>query len=232
MSGRTEGELGLLYWIYSVDRWVIAMFTGLIEGQGIIEQLLDEGEGVRLLVRIPEEMLQVSDTCTKTKIGDSVAINGCCLTVIAIEVNCWHFQAGEETLSRTNLGKLQHGSLVNLERAMLANARLGGHIVQGHIDGIGAVCKIDTNNEWTTMWFQVDEDLSQYMVTKGSVTVDGISLTLVDVEPDRFSVALIPHTLEVTTLGSRKVGDTINIETDIMGKYAHKLLGPWMEKLR
>ncbi len=208
------------------------MFTGLIEGQGTIEKLLDEGEGVRLIVRIPEEMQQGNDSGPETKIGDSVAINGCCLTIIEIDQAGWHFQAGEETLSRTNLGNLQPGSRVNLERAMLANARLGGHIVQGHVDGVGAVHQIDTSDEWITMWFEVPEELSQYMVTKGSVTVDGISLTLVDVQPNRFSVALIPHTLEVTTLGSRTVGDRINIETDIMGKYAHKLLGPWMDKLK
>ena len=206
------------------------MFTGLIEGQGTITDLLDEGEGVRLVVRVPQQMLLTDESSAETKIGDSVAMNGCCLTVIAIDEKGWHFQAGEETLSRTNLGKLQPGSLVNLERAMLANGRLGGHIVQGHVDGIGRVQKIDTADEWVTMWFEVPEDLSQYMVTKGSVTVDGISLTLVDVEADRFSVALIPHTLEVTTLGSRKVGDEVNIETDIMGKYAHKLLEPWMQK--
>ena len=208
------------------------MFTGLVEGQGTIEKLLDEGGGVRLIVQIPQEMQQGNDSGPETKIGDSVAINGCCLTIIEIDQAGWHFQAGEETLSRTNLGNLQPGSPVNLERAMLANARLGGHIVQGHVDGVGAVHQIDTSDEWITMWFEVSEELSQYMVTKGSVTVDGISLTLVDVQPNRFSVALIPHTLEVTTLGSRTVGDRVNIETDIMGKYAHKLLGPWMDKLK
>ncbi len=207
------------------------MFTGLIEGQGTIQKLLEEGEGVRLVVQVPEQMLKVDESCAETKIGDSVAINGCCLTVIEIDQQGWHFQAGEETLSRTNLGKLRPGSCVNLERAMLANARLGGHIVQGHVDGLGQVEKIDTADQWVTMWFAVSEQLSQYMVSKGSVTVDGISLTLVDVEPERFSVALIPHTLEVTTLGSRAIGDAVNIETDIMGKYAQKLLAPWIDQL-
>ncbi|MBL4883372.1 MAG: riboflavin synthase [Planctomycetaceae bacterium] len=208
------------------------MFTGLIEGKGSVAEILDQGEGVLLRVQVPEEMLRVDASCLATQIGDSVAINGCCLTVIAMQENCWDFQAGQETLSRTNLGKLTSGSPVNLERAMLANARLGGHIVQGHVDGLGTVLEIDSQDEWVTMWFAVTESLSQYMVTKGSVTVDGISLTLVDVEPDRFSVALIPHTLEVTTLGSRAVDDHVNIETDIMGKYAHKLLGPWMDRLK
>lgn len=206
------------------------MFTGLIEGQGTVEQLLEEGEGVRLVVRVPEQMLQADESSSKTVIGDSVAINGCCLTVIAIDGADWHFQAGEETLSRTNLGRLQPGSPVNLERALLANARLGGHLVQGHVDGSGRVQKIEKADQWVTMWFKVPEELSRFMVSKGSVAVDGISLTLVEVEAKRFSVALIPHTLEVTTLGIRNVGDEVNIETDIMGKYACKLLEPWLEK--
>jgi len=206
------------------------MFTGLIEGQGIVTELLKQGDGVLLGVRIPDEMLQVAVNIPESREGDSVAINGCCLTIVAMDKNCWQFQAGEETLSRTNLGEMQPGSPVNLERALHAHSRLGGHIVQGHIDGTGTVLEIDTKGEWITMWFGVTEELSRYMVTKGSVTVDGISLTLVDVEPDRFSVALIPHTLEVTTLGNRTVGDCVNIETDIMGKYAYKLLKPWMSK--
>ena len=104
--------------------------------------------------------------------------------------------------------------------------------MQGHVDGVGVIQKIESAADWTTMWFEIPETLSQYMVTKGSVTVDGISLTVVDIEPNRFSVALIPHTLEVTTLGQRKQTDIVNIETDILGKYAHKLLTPWTDKLK
>lgn len=157
-------------------------------------------------------------------IGDSVAINGCCLTIVRIDDEGWTFQAGEETLSKTSLGKLSVGDHVNLERSLPANGRLGGHFVQGHVDGTGTIDDIQQDGEWTTMWFRVPESLTQQMVGKGSVAVDGISLTLVNVEPERFSVALIPHTLEVTTLGQRQVGDMVNIETDILGKYVLKMI--------
>ena len=134
------------------------------------------------------------------------------------------FQAGAETLSKTNLGELITGRQVNVERALALGARLGGHYVQGHVDGTGSVDRIDQDGEWTTMWFRVPAPLTRQMVKKGSITVDGVSLTLVEVEADRFSVALIPHTLAVTTLGQRKAGDRVNIETDILGKYVEKLI--------
>jgi riboflavin synthase len=137
----------------------------------------------------------------------------------------WTFQAGPETLSRTNLGLLRPGDRVNLERALAADARLGGHFVQGHIDGCGSVERILRDGPWVTIWFRVPADLTAQMVSKGSVAVDGVSLTLVEVEAERFSVALIPHTLEVTTLGARVEHDRVNIETDILGKYVQKMLG-------
>ena len=199
------------------------MFTGLVEGQGTVLELIVEGAGTRLVIAPPAVMLD------GTAIGDSVAVNGCCLTVVACNNGGpnnahWEFQAGPETLSRTNLGDLLVGHTVNLERALPANARLGGHFVQGHIDACGRVDEILPQGEWITMWFQVPSLLTRQMVSKGSITVDGVSLTLVDVFDDRFSVALIPHTLEVTSLGRRKVGDRVNIETDILAKYVEKLL--------
>ena len=199
------------------------MFTGLVEGQGTVLELIVEGAGTRLVIAPPPVMLD------GTGIGDSVAVNGCCLTVVASnngrrDTGHWEFQAGPETLSRTNLGDLLIGHTVNLERALPANARLGGHFVQGHIDACGRVYEILPEGEWITMWFQVPRPLTRQMVSKGSITVDGVSLTLVDVLDDRFSVALIPHTLEVTSLGRRKVGDRVNIETDILAKYVEKLL--------
>jgi riboflavin synthase len=196
------------------------MFTGLIEGLGVVRSLLPEGPGVRLIVA-PGSSMNVSGT----RIGDSVAINGCCLTVIATENETWSFLAGAETLSRTNLGELQPNDFVNLERSLPAAGRLGGHFVQGHVDGIGHVERIDQDGDWMTMWFRVPAVLTRQMVSKGSIAVDGVSLTLVDVNSERFSVALIPHSLEVTTLGRRKVGDPVNIETDIIGKYVEKLVG-------
>jgi riboflavin synthase len=195
------------------------MFTGLVEGTGTISSLQPEGDAaVRLAIEVPDFM---AGECT---LGESVAINGCCLTVVEFTDAVWQFQAGEETLSKTNLGELEAGSLVNLERSLKADTRLGGHFVQGHIDGTGQVQKIDRDGEWVRMWFSVPSELSKYMIPKGSVAVDGISLTLVDVEPESFSVALIPHTLEVTTLGQREVGDSVNIEADMLGKYIYKMV--------
>lgn len=158
------------------------------------------------------------------QLGDSVAINGCCLTVVEIAGGHWSFQAGPETLARTNLGRLKVGDGVNLERALPASARLGGHFVQGHVDGVGTVDQIVKTGEWVTMWFRMPEPLGLQMVSKGSIAVDGVSLTLVDVERDRFSVALIPHTLDATTLGSRGPGDAVNLETDLLAKYVQKLI--------
>lgn len=199
------------------------MFTGLVEGLGVVAAVVPESAGIRLEIAPPAELTggPPADRCA---LGDSVAINGCCLTVIALDGGRWSFQAGAETLSKTNLGRLRPGDRVNLERSLPVNGRLGGHFVQGHVDGVGAVDEIRTEGEWVTMWFRVPENLAALMVPKGSVAVDGVSLTLVNVERDRFSVALIPHTLAVTTLGQRKPGDAVNIETDILGKYVRKFM--------
>lgn len=194
------------------------MFTGLVEGQAVVRELLPEGDAVRLTVEFP------ANVATALAMGESVALNGCCLTVIARGERTAAFQAGTETLSKTNLGQLMPGKSVNFERSLRADARLGGHIVQGHVDGTARVQTIDRDGEWVAMWFQLDPQLAKFMVPKGSVAVDGVSLTVVNADPDRFSIALIPHTLEVTTLGQRAVGDTVNIETDILGKYVDRLL--------
>lgn len=199
------------------------MFTGLTEGTGTVSSLQREGTGMRLEIELPPEMA-AADTGAIAEPGDSIAINGCCLTVIAIDGRRLAFEAGAETLSRTNLGLLAPGSLVNLERSLPVNGRLGGHFVQGHVDGRGTVDQRLEDGEWVTMWFRVPEALTRQMVPKGSVAVDGVSLTLVAVERERFSIALIPHTLGVTTLGLRQPGDSVNIETDLLGKYVQKLL--------
>lgn len=196
------------------------MFTGLVEGLGTILETIPEAAGTRLVVVPPAEMLAGST------IGDSVAINGCCLTIVAGKSGAWTFQAGPETLSRTNLGKLRLHSRVNLERALPANARLGGHFVQGHIDGCGTIDSIHSDGEWVTIWFRVPRELTRQMVSKGSVAVDGVSLTIVGIESERFSVALIPHTLAMTTLGACRQHDLVNIETDILAKYVEKMLNP------
>ncbi|QDU38275.1 Riboflavin synthase [Maioricimonas rarisocia] len=197
------------------------MFTGIVAGRGRVTAIERNGSAIDLSVQLPAEAV----TDDPIQIGESIANNGCCLTVIRSEGDVCTFQAGAETLSRTNLGRLKPGDVVNIERSLRASERLGGHFVQGHVDGAARVDAIDRDGEWIKMWFRVAPRLTAQMVAKGSVTVDGVSLTLVDVEAERFSIALIPHTLDVTTLGLRKVGDPVNIETDILGKYLEKMVG-------
>jgi len=194
------------------------MFTGLVEARGTVQLLEKNGSAIDLTLEISE--LITNDA----HIGDSVAINGCCLTVVEISDGLLKFQAGAETLAKTNLGLLSLGDQVNIERPLAADGRLGGHFVQGHVDGVGSIKSIDRDGEWITMWFDVPQELALQMVPKGSVTVDGISLTIVECRQTAFSIALIPHTLEVTTLGQKQVGSVVNLETDILGKYVQKLI--------
>jgi riboflavin synthase len=193
------------------------MFTGLVEAMGEVVALRPQPPGVRLVVRQPK-------IAAAAKIGDSISVNGCCLTVVERDAQTFAFDAGEETLRRTNLGRLQAGEWVNLERSLQVGDRLGGHFVTGHIDGLGTVERRIDAADWSTFWFRVSAAIARQMASKGSVAVDGVSLTLVDVEPERFSVALIPHTLSVTTLGRRGPGDEVNIETDVLAKYVEAQL--------
>jgi riboflavin synthase len=195
------------------------MFTGLVEGLGLVVGVESDGPAIRLVIAPPTQL------AGDAAIGDSIAINGCCLTLVEITPDTWAFQAGPETLAKTNLGQLHPGVPVNLERSLPVDGRLGGHFVQGHIDGVGHVEQLLPTGEWITLVFHVPAPLARQMVPKGSVAVDGVSLTVVDVESERFSVALIPHTLQVTTLGIRQPGDAVNIETDLLAKYVQKLLG-------
>jgi riboflavin synthase len=196
------------------------MFTGLVEGQGTVRQIASLPVGMRLSIAPDEGCFAASEVAS----GDSISISGCCLTVVAIGPDSFDFEAGEETLSKTNLGRLVIGSRVNLERSLRADARLGGHFVQGHVDGTATVQDIVRNGDWIDMWFAPHREQLRLLVPKGSVAIEGISLTVVNVLPDRFSVALIPHTLEVTTLGSVTPGTVVNIENDILGKYVDQLL--------
>jgi riboflavin synthase len=191
------------------------MFTGLIEQLGEVAEIVAEPPGVRLVIREPR-------IAAAAKVGDSIALNGCCLTLVAVDGYRLSFQAGEETLSRTNLGQLGPGDVVNMERSLRAGDAIGGHYVTGHIDAVGTVDSRRDDGDWCTMWFRAPAPQLQQMASKGSVAVDGVSLTLVDVDSERFSVALIPHTLAVTTLGRRKVGDRVNFETDILAKYVQR----------
>jgi riboflavin synthase len=194
------------------------MFTGIVEVLGSVHSVLEDGAGGRQLV-IAEPRLAPELT-----VGESVAVNGACLTVVEHDAATFRFQAGPETLRRTNLGELRPGDRVNLERSLRMSERLGGHLVQGHVDGLGQVAQRQRQGDWELVWFACPPDLAAQMVSKGSVAVDGVSLTVVDVERQRFSVALIPHTLANTTLGFKPPGAAVNLETDILAKYVWKYL--------
>jgi len=199
------------------------MFTGLVEALGKVERLTGDGAGLHLVIaeaRIAPELA----------LGESVAVNGTCLTVVERDAATFRFQVGPETLERTNLGDLAVGDAVNLERSLRLGDRLGGHLVQGHIDGIGQIVSRTRQGDWEVVWFQCPPELAAQMVRKGSLAVDGISLTLVDVTRDGFSVALIPHTLAVTTLGRKGAGATVNVETDLFAKYVWKCLEGWKDE--
>ncbi|MCG8449328.1 MAG: riboflavin synthase [Pirellulales bacterium] len=193
------------------------MFTGLVQSLAEVKEIVPDGPGVRLVI---VDVL----TARSGAVGDSVAINGCCLTVVAVKDDCLAFEAGQETLQRTTLGELSAGDHVNIETSLRAGDALGGHIVSGHIDGVGAIEERTDDAEWSTFWVRVPQDLTRQMASKGSIAVDGVSLTLVEVKDACFSVALIPHTLKVTTLGQRQVGDRVNLETDILAKYVEQQL--------
>ncbi len=193
------------------------MFSGIVEALGRIAEIRSEPPGCTLVVEEPS-------IAAETKVADSISVNGCCLTVVETDARTMAFQAGPETLSRTNLGVLKEGSPVNLERALAVGDRLGGHFVSGHIDATGELIQKIDQGDWSDYWFSVPKEQAREMASKGSIGVDGVSLTIVASEPDRFSVALIPFTLSVTTLGSMKVGDKVNLETDILAKYVQRFV--------
>jgi riboflavin synthase len=193
------------------------MFTGLVEALGSVDRLDADGAGCGLIIR------EVG-LAPELTIGQSVAVNGACLTVVARDADTFRFQVGPETLGRTNLGELAPGDRVNLERSLRVGDRLDGHLVQGHVDGLGRIASRRRQGDWDLVCFTCAAELAAQMVSKGSVAVDGVSLTLVDVSTAGFSVALIPHTLEKTTLGFKHPGDTVNLETDVLAKYVWKCL--------
>ena len=201
------------------------MFTGIVEEMGQIRSIVRGASSAILSI---EANLILEDL----KIGDSVAVNGVCLTATSIGAGGFTADVMHETLNRSSLGALQKGSHVNLERAMIANGRFGGHIVSGHIDGTGTIGSIQKDDN--ALWYTIlaDAKLLRYIVEKGSVTIDGISLTVADVQSDRFAVSLIPHTAKVTVLGEKRTGDIVNLETDIIGKYVEKLMKPAVEETK
>ncbi len=193
------------------------MFTGLVESMARVVEVLEAPPGRRLVIA---DDVVAADAA----LGDSIALAGCCLTVVGREGNQLAFEAGPETLERTNLGKLVAGAQVNVERSLRFGERLGGHLVTGHIDGSGTLDDRRDEGQWSTLAFRAPRDLMRQMASKGSIAVDGVSLTLCEVTDERFSVMLIPHTLAVTTLGKLKPGDRVNLETDLLAKYVARQL--------
>lgn len=201
------------------------MFTGLVEGlRDVVEATPSDG-GLRLVVDLAASSAGVAP-------GDSIAVNGCCLTVESLDGTRAVFHAGRETLGLTALGGIAAGSAVNVERSLRLGDRLGGHLVSGHVDGVGEVAAITPERSQTVMTFRLPERLRGRVILKGSIAVDGVSLTITDVVADRVSVALIPHTLEITTLGAKAIGDAVNLESDMIGKWVVAQLAPILDELK
>ena len=193
------------------------MFTGIVEEFGTIEAIEDQGDAIRLTI--------ASDiTLSDAGLGDSIAVNGCCLTVAERTDGTWTADVMAESLAKTSLGDLAVGDRVNLERAVTAEKRLGGHIVQGHVDGVGEVVSRTPSEHWEVVEISLPAGMGRYLVDKGSITVDGTSLTVVEAKDDTFTVSLIPETLARTTLGFRSPGDRVNLEVDVIAKHVEKLV--------
>ena len=192
------------------------MFTGIVEELGTVESIASSPDGARIRIGA-HAVLEGAG------LGDSTAVNGCCLTIVALDLadppTWWEADVSHETLARTNVGKLRPGDPVNLERPVRLMDRLGGHLVQGHVDDVGEVVRAVPD-----LAVRVPAHLLRYIIEKGSITVDGVSLTVVEPLPDGFTVAVIPHTCEVTTLGTRRPGDLVNLEVDLIAKYTERLL--------
>jgi riboflavin synthase len=204
------------------------MFTGIVEEVGEVASVTDLGDAVRLAVRAEK----VTDDAGH---GDSIAVNGCCLTVVDNHGVVFTADVMKESLDKTSIGQLAPGSPVNLERAVTADTRLGGHLVQGHVDAVGVVLERTSSEHWDVLRVGLPAALARYVARKGSIAVDGVSLTVVDVEDGSgrpgepgpsFTVSLVPTTLRSTTLGERRVGDLVNLEVDVVAKYVERLLGP------
>jgi riboflavin synthase len=194
------------------------MFTGIVEELGIVDRLVDLGDAARITVR---GQLVTADAAD----GDSIAVNGVCLTVVDVEDDAFTADVMRETLDRSALGGLAAGDPVNLERAATLATRLGGHIVQGHVDGVGGIRYRRSTQQWEIITISLPAGLGRYVVEKGSVAVDGVSLTVARIGADEFDVSLIPTTLKATTLGSKGVGEPVNLEVDVIAKYVEKLVG-------
>jgi len=195
------------------------MFTGIVREVGRVAAMDGGPEGQTLVVRAPE-------TAAGTAVGDSVAVGGVCLTAESVDGDRIRFHAVAETLRRTSLGRLAEGAEVNVEPALRAGEPLGGHYVQGHVDGVGAIGSVEAEGEGLRVVVEAPPEILRYCVEKGSITVDGVSLTVAELLPDAFAVALVPHTLEATTLRDLAPGQPVNLEADVLAKYVERLVAP------
>jgi riboflavin synthase len=193
------------------------MFTGIVEELGTVEAVEHQGDAIRLTVR-------AATVLEDAGLGDSISVNGCCLTVVTHDGELWTADVMQETLDKTSLQGVEPGDRVNLERAVTADKRLGGHIVQGHVDAVGHVVRRQPSEHWEVVEVSMPPELGKYLVDKGSITVDGVSLTIVEARPESFTISLIPETLARTTLGLRQPGDRVNLEVDVLAKHVEKLL--------
>lgn len=199
------------------------MFTGIIEEFGTVRSIEDQGDAIRLTIA-------ADVTLSDAGLGDSIAVNGCCLTVAERTEDTWTADVMAESLAKTSLGDLTVGDRVNLERAVTAEKRLGGHIVQGHVDAVGEVVGRTPSEHWEVVEIAMPTELGRYLVDKGSITVDGTSLTVVEAHDTSFTVSLIPETLARTTLGFRAPGDRVNLEVDVIAKHVEKLVRAYTQE--
>lgn len=197
------------------------MFTGIVEELGTVEKVEEQGDAIRLTVRAVTVLEDAN-------LGDSISVNGCCLTVVDRDGDLWTADVMQETLDKTSLHGVQPGDRVNLERAVTADKRLGGHIVQGHVDTVGTIKARTPSENWEVVEIAMPPELGRYLVDKGSITVDGVSLTVVEAGADSFTVSLIPETLARTTLGFRQPGDRVNLEVDVIAKHVEKLVSAYV----
>ncbi len=200
------------------------MFAGIVERLAVVKNIKPNGEGKRLHIEIGEDFAKDS------KVGDSISINGACLTVAELDGKIAAFDLMPETLSRTNLGLLKEKDKVNIERSLKMSDRNHGHFVMGHVDGVGKILEKENLGKFSKVWISCEKNLMEYIAEKGSVAVDGISLTVVDVEKNKFSVALIPHTLAITTFGVKRKGNLVNIEIDMLARYVKRILSGQISK--
>ena len=207
----------MVYYLYSV-LYDVAMFTGIITGTGKITKI-NQDTGNRSAIKVSVDLGKNSKDL---KVGQSVALNGVCLSATKILKNICNFEMIDETMKKTDLGNLKVGSLINIERSLKVGERLEGHFVLGHVDGVATITKMEKKPKEVKIWFKIPKNLKKYVVQKGSIALDGISLTVVDVKNDLASVCLIPHTIEITNFKTKNIDDKLNIETDVLGKYILK----------